>query len=199
MQEMNLPQFNFHQILNAIVLLICLLSFWWGMRTFFVQPSGYTSGMRLITICGTLFGVVHLVSILWGNAISDVYAYGATAIYAISFALYWWAISANRKLPLSAVFSPDLPVHLNQNGPYQFIRHPFYCAYLLTWMAGVLASGYWWLSITVAIMLILYIRAVKQEEGKFSQSALSDQYVMYRRNTGMLAPNPLKLIGKFFS
>lgn len=199
MQEITLPSFNVHQSVNAIALLICLLSFWWGMRTFFVQPSGYTPGMRLITICGTVFGVIHLVSILWGNAISDAYAYSATAIYAVSFAVYWWAISSNRKLPLSAVFSPDLPVHLNQNGPYQFVRHPFYCSYLLTWLAGVLASGFWWLSVTVVIMLVLYIQAAKQEEGKFSKSALAEHYLLYRRSTGMLVPNPLKLIGRLFS
>lgn len=163
------------------------------MRAFFVQPVGYTLGMRVITACGALFGILHLVAILASNII-PAQSFASSAIYLMALALYWWAISANRRLPLSAAFSPDLPKHLNESGPYRFIRHPFYCSYLLTWIGGVVASGQLWLLVTVAIMLIIYIRAANEEEEKFSKSPLASEYNSYRSRTGQLMPNPFKLL-----
>lgn len=183
-----------YQITLAILLSVCLASFGWGMRVFFAQPSGYTSGMKAITACGYAFAVLHLGAILLARSVSRERFWSAAMIYAAGLALYWWAIAANRKFRLSAAFSDDVPIHLVENGPYRLVRHPFYCSYLLVWSAGVIGSGRLWLLVTVGVMLAIYLRAAYLEERKFARCPLANEYEAFRRRTGLLIPNPWKML-----
>jgi len=115
-------------------------------------------------------------------------------LYLWSLGLYWWAIRTNSAARLSAAFSSDLPAHLVKDGPYRFIRHPFYCAYALAWSAGAVATARWWLLPTVAVMLFIYWKAAMIEEQKFSRSSLAADYQRYRERTAWLVPNPRKLL-----
>jgi protein-S-isoprenylcysteine O-methyltransferase Ste14 len=150
--------------------------------------------MRFISACGSVFAVVHLAAILLTPAITPLRAVCGALLYLSALALFWWAISANASRPLSAAFSPDPPAHLMDEGPYRFIRHPFYCSYLLTWTAGVVATAQLWLLPTLAVMLVIYVRAATIEEQKFTDSPLAETYENYRTRTGRFLPNPLKLL-----
>src|SRR5579864_7160379 len=182
------------QWLTASLLLSCLVSFAWGMRKFFVQPSGTTAGMKLISTCGVLFAALHLVAILLPGSVTAERGWLGTLLYVWSLGLFWWAIRANSAARLSAAFSPDVPVHLVENGPYRFIRHPFYCSYVLAWSAGTIATARWWLLPTVVAMVAIYLRAATIEEEKFSRSSLAAEYQRYRARTALLVPNPMKLL-----
>jgi protein-S-isoprenylcysteine O-methyltransferase Ste14 len=184
------------RLVLILFLVACLASFGWGMRAFFVQPCGFTGGMKLIARVSVAFAVLHLAAILLARGVPVVLDIIAALMYSIALLLYWWAIAANRNTPLSAAFSPDSPQHLMQEGPYRFVRHPFYCSYLLMWCAGIFASAQWWLALTTAVMLGIYFRAAAVEERKFSNSSLADAYSAYRRRTGMLAPSPVKFLTK---
>ena len=181
------------QILVVSLLLLCFGSFSWGMRRFFVQPSGYTAGMKVTTAGGILFAVLHLAGLAFPSE-THRYPAAATGFYLLSLLLFWWAIRTNQLKPLSAVFSSDLPAHLVNSGPYRWMRHPFYASYMLAWIAGPIACGHLGLWLTVAVMLALYVRAAHQEERKFSASPLAGAYDLYRTRTGLLVPNPLKLV-----
>lgn len=183
-----------YQIILSTLLCACLASFGWGMRSFFVQPSGYTPGMKIITACGYTFAALHLGAILLARGVSRERFWLAAFIYAAGLALYWWAIETNRKNRLSAAFSDDLPTHLVEDGPYRLVRHPFYSSYLLVWSAGVIGSGHLWLLATVAVMLGIYLRAAYVEERKFARCALANEYEAFRRRTGLLIPNPWKML-----
>jgi protein-S-isoprenylcysteine O-methyltransferase Ste14 len=183
-----------YQITLATLLGACLVSFGWGMRSFFVQPSGYTPGMRVIAACGYTFAALHLGAILLARHVPLERFCLAGSLYAAGLALYWWAIATNRKRRLSAVFSDDLPTHLVQDGPYRLVRHPFYCSYLMVWLAGVIGSGRLWLLATVAVMLGIYLRAAYVEERKFARGALANEYEAFRSRTGLLIPNPWKMV-----
>ena len=152
------------QWLSAILLLSCLASFAWGMRRFFVQPSGSTAGMKIISGCGTLFAGLHFVAIFLTNSITAERALVGALLYLWSLGLFWWAIQTNSTARLSAAFSPDVPVHLVEDGPYRFIRHPFYCSYVMAWSAGTIATARWWLLGTVVVMAIIYWKAARIEE-----------------------------------
>jgi protein-S-isoprenylcysteine O-methyltransferase Ste14 len=182
------------QLLMAALMVLCLGSFVWGMRAFFVQPAGYTAGMKFITISSAICAIIQLAAIISARDVPLKWTFVAAIAYLGSMALYWWTISVNRKTPLSAAFSPDLPTHLVQRGPYRVIRHPFYASYLLMWTAAVPASADWRVLITVAFMIAVYISAARAEERKFSNSALAGAYREYRSRTGLLVPNPLKLL-----
>jgi len=184
------------RFVSAGLLLACLASFGWGMRKFFSQPSGATAGMRVIKICGAVFAVLHLGAIVLNGEVTAGQMVTATSLYLCALGLFWWAIRTNSPRPLSAAFSPDAPQHLVERGPYRFIRHPFYCSYLLTWMAGLAATGQFWLLPSVAIMLIIYLRAARVEEEKFKRSPLAGSYQRYQSRTGLFFPNPLKLVAR---
>lgn len=180
------------QWFSVVLLLGCLASFGWAMRRFFVQPAGLTSGMRLIKTCGIGFGAVHLAAIVLTPGITAERGSSGAALYLCSLGLFWWAIGASLRKPLSAAFSPDLPAHLVAHGPYRIIRHPLYCSYLMCWLAGWVTTARLWLAPTVAAMLIIYLFAAAQEEKKFLRSPLAEKYLRYRACTGLLFPNPLK-------
>ena len=186
--------FSWWSMLSAGLLLGCLISFRWAMQNFFSCPVGDTAAIRLIRVCGTAFAVLHLFAIvLTPNAARGQVA-AAASLYVSALALFWWAIRTNAALPLTAAFSNDTPHHLVQQGPYRFIRHPFYCSYLLTWAAGVIATGRLWLLPSVAVMLAIYWRAASVEEAKFACSPLAGAYRQYRSCTGMFGPNLVKML-----
>ena len=181
------------QFVSGALLAGCLFSFAWAMRRFFLQPAGLTGGMQAIKYCGISFGLLHFAAIAFTPGISTNRGVAGGALYLCALALFWWAIRASMARPLSAAFSPDLPGHLVAHGPYQFIRHPLYCSYLLCWLAGWAVTGRLWLAPTVVAMLVIYLAAARQEEKKFMRSPLAESYLRYRARTGLLIPNPLKL------
>ena len=138
------------------LLLACLLSFGWGMQKFFARPAGSTRGMKIISLFGAGFSIMHLAAIILIPVTSPAQAIFAAALYACALGLFWWSIKVNSSKPLSAAFSPDSPQHLVKQGPYRLIRHPFYCSYLLMWTAGVVATGRLWLVPTLVAMLVVY-------------------------------------------
>jgi len=178
----------------TLLLAGCFISFAWGMRYFFRHPAQGSSGMRIIRACSIVFALLQLAAVLlfFQSLVAGIVA---AVLYVLSAALFWWTIRANRALPLSAAFLDDLPVHLNDRGPYHFIRHPFYTSYLLAWLAGVVAVPSLWLVPTVIIMLAIYWRASQAEENKFARSNLAASYTAYRARTGRFLPNPRKLWG----
>jgi protein-S-isoprenylcysteine O-methyltransferase Ste14 len=182
------------QFVSVSLLVACLASFAWSMRKFFARPAGDTAGMRVIKICGAVFAVLHLGAIAVTPRMTTGQGLAAALLYLSALGLFWWAIGTNSPRPLSAAFSPDAPQYLVERGPYRVIRHPFYCSYLLAWTAGIAATGRLWLLPSLAVMLIIYLRAARQEEQKFRSSPLAGPYQQYRSRTGLFLPNPVKLL-----
>ena len=183
------------QWISTGLLLASLASFGWAMRSFFVQPAGHTAGMTVIKTCGIASGILHLAAILTTPDITLVRVVSGSLLYLAALGLFWWSIKTSFLHPLSAAFSPDLPIHLVAHGPYRIIRHPLYCSYLLCWLAGWVVTGRLWLAPTVAVMLGIYLVAASREENKFMRSPLGEAYQRYRAHTSLLFPNPLKLYG----
>lgn len=183
----------FSQSILMSLLLACLVSFGWAMRSFFLRPAGETKGMRLTGTSGVVCALLHIAAIVMTGPIPAARATAAAALYSAALGLFWWAISVNRAQPLSAIFSPDLPEHIMNRGPYRYIRHPLYCSYLLTWMAGTVGTWLWWLIPTVLFMAAIYIQAARAEEAKFLRSSLAQPYREYRARTGLFIPLPWKL------
>jgi protein-S-isoprenylcysteine O-methyltransferase Ste14 len=184
------------RLIVILLFLACFTSFAWAMKNFFVKPSGNVAGMTMIKLSGIAFVLLHLYYLLHPPLLlfGLWQLYTAALVYLCSLALFWWALNTNRSKPLSAVFSPDDPVHVVQQGPYRMIRHPFYTSYLLSWIAGVFATGQSWLVLTVAVMIVLYYRAARYEERKFAASALGESYRSYRSRTGLFLPSPIKMM-----
>ena len=182
------------QVTLALLLLSCLASFAWAMRNFFIQPERSTVGMKLTVFLGSTFALLHVGFIFAARAIRPELAAISALLYGAALGIFWWAIATNRVKPLSACFSKEDQLHLVQHGPYRFVRHPFYCSYLLTWMAGTIATESILLGLTTITMLTLYSMAASKEEKKFTQSALGPVYAAYRSRTGQFLPSPWKIL-----
>ena len=169
-------------------LMACLLSFNWGMYRFFTIPNGSNTGIDGIKLLGTGFGLGSLMAIALLGVPSAAGCAIALLLCAASLALFWWAIRTNRRRPLSFAFSDDLPDHLVCDGPYRRIRHPFYTAYLLSWLVTPIATQTPLMLIPFAVMAAIYTAAARVEERKFEATRLGQAYAHYRRAAGMFWP-----------
>src|SRR5581483_10969950 len=111
----------------------------------------------------------------------------ALALYAASAALFWWSVAVTRG-KLAACGSDSICTEVITQGPYRYIRHPFYAAYDLAWLAGFAATGWWPLAVTAAVMGALYESFAQAEERAFLSSPLAGHYAAYRRRTGHYVP-----------
>ena len=113
---------------------------------------------------------------------------GAVALMAISALLFGAAVQATREKPFTVIFSPDEPEQLNTRGPYAYIRHPFYSAYLLNFIAAAVASNTWVPWMVFLVILWIYYVGARSEELKFLGSPFATRYARYRATTGMFVP-----------
>ena len=88
-------------------------------------------------------------------------------------ALFWWAIVTSRKARLRFAFAPDDPHSLLTDGPYGYVRHPFYTSYIIFWIGWGIATWSIWAVVPVAGIAILYVFAALDEEKKFSRTPLA--------------------------
>jgi protein-S-isoprenylcysteine O-methyltransferase Ste14 len=112
--------------------------------------------------------------------------------YTVAAGLYGWAIVATRARRPSLAFSPDAPTFVVTEGPYRYLRHPFYGAYLLYWLAGAVVVREWWLVPALGSVAVLYVLAAAREERQFERSTVAAAYRAYRLSTGMFLPRRLR-------
>lgn len=103
-------------------------------------------------------------------------------------ALFWWAIWASRRARLRFAFDPELPHSIVSDGPYRYLRHPFYTSYLLFWSGWALASWSAWSILPVLFFAAVYVFAARREESRFAASSLAGDYIQYKNRTGFFAP-----------
>ena len=145
--------------------------------------------MRLITFLGLISFAGQINAIWFKNEFYILTSIVGSMFYLTSLFLFYWAIRATLKYRLTLAYSRDEPQFLLKNGPYGFIRHPFYLAYSVFWLAGFAATQNWWLILSIAVMILLYYQAAKMEEEKFSLSqSFQKDYSDYREQTGMFLP-----------
>jgi protein-S-isoprenylcysteine O-methyltransferase Ste14 len=176
--------------LAALTLLVagltCFAAFAWGVRSHF-RPTGRTPpGTVLISVL-TVSGFLWFAWRLLSGGLAFVWPL-ALALFVLSIALFAWTVSATRKTPPTMAFDTDEPSFLLNHGPYRFVRHPFYAAYLLFWTGTALATPRLLPWAAPLVMLLVYSNAARREEGKFASSSLAQAYQNYRAKTGMFFP-----------
>lgn len=74
---------------------------------------------------------------------------------------------------------------LIRTGPYRWIRHPIYTAFLGVFLGSSLVSYRGLGLVGLAIACCAYLRKIRIEE-RYLQSAFGPEYEAYRRRTGAL-------------
>ncbi|GGD44150.1 methyltransferase family protein [Aureimonas glaciei] len=163
-----------------------LASFSWGLRGHFRSSEGMPSAMRALTAASSLSALLFLVLITTGD-VSGLRAFVFVTVSCASAALFWWAVRTTRHRPPQLAHSQSDPDLLYENGPYAFVRHPFYLAYCLFWLgSAVAAGGLQWLA--AALLIGWYYAIAKSEEAQFFNTLMAASYTRYRRRTGMIVP-----------
>jgi protein-S-isoprenylcysteine O-methyltransferase Ste14 len=82
---------------------------------------------------------------------------------------------------------------LVKTGPYRWIRHPIYLAYLLNYIGGGLLSGNWVLTgVPVTMFAIEAFMRIGQEE-QVMVNLFGQRYIAYMERTGRLLPKTKKV------
>ena len=158
-----------------------------ALRTGFTRPEGVPLLMRALTVCGTITTLVD-VWLLWASATTLSLAAIGLLLLTMSHLVFRAAAKATAQNKLSLAFSSDAPTQLNQTGIYQRVRHPFYLAYTLTWLAVAVATRQAGAFAALAVMLAFYIAAARREEKKFLGSPLATDYRAYQNRAGIFFP-----------
>jgi protein-S-isoprenylcysteine O-methyltransferase Ste14 len=159
-----------------------------GAKTFRI-PSLQDSGAGL---GGTAFLFGTLV-VLWQGLFDGLNltlgACGA-ALSVLSLVLYEWArrTIAGRRFVIA--LGGEVPEAVCEDGPYRYMRHPFYLSYLIAALGMLVAT----LNLAAAAAFIFNVAVftymAKDDERTLNTSALGSDYDAYRQRVGkyMLLP-----------
>lgn len=161
-----------------------LTSFAWGMVWHFRSPGKLSPAAQRTAALGAISTYVHLYGLMMHG---DGWLGIGFLLYWVSTGLFWWAVSASRRR-LRACFCGGGETEVVIAGPYRWIRHPFYAAYGLAWLAGVLATLWWPTLLTAAAMCSVYWKAAVAEEAALRQGAAGVRYREYQRWAGPFWP-----------
>jgi protein-S-isoprenylcysteine O-methyltransferase Ste14 len=109
-----------------------------------------------------------------------------------SLMLWAWTLHTARADPPTLAYTEDTPKVIFQSGPYRFVRHPFYSAYLLFWLAATLAAPGLVGALILLVLIAVYLAAARHEEAKFARSDCAAGYEPYRGRAGMFLPRLLR-------
>lgn len=180
---------NLSTTLTLLLTLSLYLSFIWAVKRFFRVPTeGLPKPMKRLSGLGLLVMILNLWALAWPGNVEGWRGYAGFLILLGSLGLFWWAIRTNLKRPLDIAYTEQAPSHFVSEGPYRFLRHPFYTSYILGWLGGPVASAQYWLFVPALALTFLYYRAAMQEEGRFDRTPFSSSYQSYRKKTGMFFP-----------
>ena len=178
-------------LLTGMLGVCCFTAFSWGVKGHFRKTGAMPAGMKLtsaLSLLGFAWFLFHLtggVSQAWPLVV---------VVFAGSLALFTWAVRATRHTPPTLAFDTDAPSFLLHHGPYRFVRHPFYLAYVMFWVGTALAAPTLLAWAAPLVMTSLYFHAASREERKFARSELSAAYSAYRAQAGMFLPRPSALL-----
>ena len=175
-------------LMLAALSVVSWISFAWAISRHFARPPKTSWLMVSVAVLGALFGLMQVAAMVSLPTPSMPLRIGAAVLYGSALALFWWAIQTTRAHRFHLAFTPSNPTIVLAEGPYRWIRHPFYASYLLYWIAGVCATKAWWMISSVLVMGGLYWCAAVQEEREFLQGGQAQVYDAYIGQTGRFFP-----------
>jgi protein-S-isoprenylcysteine O-methyltransferase Ste14 len=162
-----------------------------GLTSYFERRSDLPWWVRLIHNTGMLLSLSHLAGVVIFRPRSEAFAAIGVAMYTVAVLLFLSAIEAatrsRLRLQRSFVDGP-LPERLLTEGPYRWVRHPFYLGYIVGAMAPAVAIGHPVLIAIAGMMIAFTVIAAFREERVWLSSVRGDAYREYSSRTGMFFP-----------
>jgi protein-S-isoprenylcysteine O-methyltransferase Ste14 len=129
-----------------------------------------------------------LVPTLVDGAIARALSVASVLPCAASIALVASALGANRRRLAQWHQRFDAPRSLETRGPYARVRHPFYLAYLLMFLAAALIAPNACVIGTLAYAVVILNHTAAREERRICASDLGDAYRDYMSRTRRFLP-----------
>lgn len=147
--------------------------------------------LGLVGIMAIIVYVVNPGSLAWSSLAFPLWLrWTGVGVALAGFALLQWAQNA-----LGKSWS-DAPRMIKEqalvtSGPYQFIRHPIYAAFILILGSTLFVSANWLIGLAWTGMTMLEIASRISFEEKLMVEYFGDQYREYMQRTGRLLPRIL--------
>ena len=188
-----LPQTPLDWVLLAVALATAIIIAV-AMQDFFVDSRVSSPRIRAFQDLSVGLAVTHFGVLLLRGSVGPNWAIAGIALYVVATLLFLSALEAARRVPLPRTFVDDpLPRALIVTGPFAVVRHPFYVAYSLAWLAAPIATHGPFISVFSVVAIVIYVVAARREE-KLLEDRFGDAYRTYKLGTGMLMPSLGRLL-----
>jgi protein-S-isoprenylcysteine O-methyltransferase Ste14 len=162
-----------------------------GLTSYFERRPDRPLWVRGIHDAGMLLSLVHLVAVVVLDPRSDGFAVAGIIMYTTSVALFLSAIEAASRTRLQRAFIDlPLPDRLITDGPYRWVRHPFYDCMALFVISIALMMANWFVIVAGGVMFTLLAIRSRTEERKLLER-FGEPYRAYRARTGGFLPKML--------
>jgi protein-S-isoprenylcysteine O-methyltransferase Ste14 len=166
--------------------LVVVGQFTWAMRFHFTTEK-MPPAAKMISVIS--IAMIALFIYLLMTRVQPAGAHVAGLLMMIGASLLFVsAIRASKKARLWYVFEGRSPNTLVTDGPYRYLRHPFYVSYLVLWSGWALTTFSLVSILPVMIIALVYMRAAKGEEATIAASPLGHDYAAYKRRAGFFWP-----------
>lgn len=163
--------------------------FCFGLTSYFERRADRPLWVRGLHDAGMLLSLTHLTAVLALQPRSDASAAAGIMMYTAAVALFLSAIEAARRTRLQRAFiDGPLPDRLITDGPYRWVRHPFYLGYIIGALAPMVAIDHVVVFAVSAAIVLMTVAAAFREERVWLSSARAEAYRDYRARTGMFVP-----------
>lgn len=160
-----------------------------GLTSYFDRPVQRPAWVRAIHDATRVLALLHLLIVVLVPPRSDLWATVGIVLYTTAVAIFLAAIETARRTRLQRAFiDQPLPDRLITDGPFRWVRHPFYTGYICGAVAGPIAVKSATLVVLAAIMSTITISAAFREERVWLASPRAEAYRQYQRRTGMFLP-----------
>lgn len=159
-------------------------------RTFWSRNLAYERGAGIGGFAFMFFGTIPTWALGLYRPISLANGVVAAIVLVWSIALYEWARHTIWSRRFGVGWGEHVPEEICERGPYRFVRHPIYLAYMLAWAAVAIALPHWLSTLMLIGNVALFTHAALTDEKTIAGSPLATAYAAYRRRAGMFWPKP---------
>ncbi|HEX6162180.1 MAG TPA: isoprenylcysteine carboxylmethyltransferase family protein [Vicinamibacterales bacterium] len=189
-----LPQTPLDWVLLAVALATAIIIAV-AMQDFFVESRLGNPRLRAVQDIGLVFAVSHFGALVLRGSAGPNWAIAGIAMYVAATLLFLSALEAARRVPMPRTFVVDpMPTALVTSGPFAIIRHPFYLAYSIAWLAAPVATHGPFITLFALIAIGMYAVAARREE-RLLEDRFGEAYRAYKLGTGMVVPS----LGRLFA
>jgi len=178
----------------SILLGINFLSFILGALFIFNKPQNPGWKLKLMSLSTILLMIGQIAGVYFSPNLSIPSAIGGVPIILLGSILFFWTANKTTQSTaqkLSPIYSEKQTTIILTQGPFRYIRHPFYTSYMLSFLGGAIAANTSWAILICIPIGLIYGFAARTEEAQLVQGPKGNEYLAYKKKTGKFFPRLL--------